>query len=51
MIKVIHFFTISVCLSQNLNISNNKLDDLQNSLEIASRSSQKVFIEVFGGLT
>ena len=51
--KIVCFllFLVSVCFSQSISQLDVTIDKLNSVVETASRSSQKVFIEVFGGLS
>jgi hypothetical protein len=44
-------FLLSFCFSQSISQLDAKINKLYSVVETASRSSQKVFIEVFGGLS
>jgi hypothetical protein len=44
-------FLLSFCFSQSISQLDVAINKLNSVVETASRSSQKVFIEVFGGLS
>ena len=48
--KILMIFFLSICSSQTLDLIDIHMKELETSVDNASRSSQRVFVEDFTGL-